>query len=149
MAGRISMGARREVVLAVAERYRSTRRTEKGRILDELCRTTGWHRKHAVRALRQHETPNGIEAPRERRRRYGATIKDALTALWEASDRVCGKRLKAMIPTLLPALEQHGRLKLGQADRDRVLAVNAATIDHLRRDVKVAGTRGKRRRAGS
>src|SRR6266849_4113001 len=23
-----------------------------------------------------------------------ATIKDALTALWEASDRVCGKRLK-------------------------------------------------------
>ena len=66
------MGARREVVSAVAERYRSTRRTEKGRILDELCATTGWHRKHAVRALRQHETPNGIQAPRERRRRYGA-----------------------------------------------------------------------------
>jgi hypothetical protein len=36
----------------------------------------------------------------------GATIKNALTALWEASDRVCGKRLKVMIPTLLPALEQ-------------------------------------------
>jgi hypothetical protein len=33
-----------------------------------------------------------------------------LTALWEASDRVCGKRLKVMIPTLLPALEQHGRV---------------------------------------
>src|SRR6202047_3750579 len=118
MAGRISMGARREVVSAVAERYRSARRTEKGRILDELCATTGWHRKHAVRALRQHETPNGIQAPRERRRRYGATIKDAVTALWEASDRVCGKRLKVMIPTLLPALEQHGRLKLSKRDHD-------------------------------
>ena len=109
------MGARREVVSAVAERYRSARRTEKGRILDELCATTGWHRKHAVRALAAAtETPNGIQAPRERRRRYGAIIKDALTALWEASDRVCGKRLKVMIPTLLPALEQHGRLKLGK-----------------------------------
>ena len=37
MAGQISMGARREVVSAVAERYRLAGRTEKGRILDELC----------------------------------------------------------------------------------------------------------------
>jgi hypothetical protein len=142
------MGARREVVSAVAERYRSARRTEKGRILDELCATTGWHRKHAVRALRRHETPNGIYAPRARRRRYGAIIKDALTALWEASDRVCGKRLKVMIPTLLPALEEHGRLKLGKRDRDLVLAVSAATIDRVLGDVKIAASGGKRRRAG-
>jgi hypothetical protein len=144
------MGARREVVSAVTERYRSAKREEKGRILDALCATTGWHRKHAVRALRQHETvgPDGVEAPQERRRRYGATIKDALTALWEASDRVCGKRLKVMIPTLLPALEQHGRLKLGLADRDSVLAISAATIDRLLVDVKIAASGGRRRRAG-
>src|ERR1700730_799895 len=150
MAGRISMGARREVVAAVTERYRSAERAEKGRMLDALCRTTGWHRKHAVRALRQRETvaPGEVGAPRARRRRYDATIKDALTALWEASDRFCGKRLKVMIPTLLPALEQHGRLKLGRADRDRVLAVSAATIDRLLGDVKVAASGGKRRRAG-
>jgi len=115
------MGARREVVSAVTERYRSAKRAEKGRILDALCATTGWHRKHAVRALRQHEMvgPGEVEAPQERKRRYGATIKDAMTALWEASDRVCGKRLKVMIPTLLPTLEQLDRLQLGQADRDR------------------------------
>jgi hypothetical protein len=144
------MGARREVVSAVTERYRSAKRAEKGRILDALCATTGWHRKHAVRALRQHETvgPGEVEAPRERGCRYGATIKDALTALWEASDRVCGKRLKVMIPTLLPALEQHGRLQLGHTDRDRVLAVSAATIDRLLVDVKVAASGGRRRRAG-
>jgi hypothetical protein len=52
MARKISMGARREVLSAVAERYRSAGRVEKGRILDAQCRTTGWHRKHAVRALR-------------------------------------------------------------------------------------------------
>ncbi|QOZ65855.1 hypothetical protein [Bradyrhizobium arachidis] len=150
MAGKISMGARREVVSAVTERYRSAKRAEKRRILDELCATTGWHRKHAVRALRRREAagPGKVEATRKRRRRYGATIKDALTALWEASDRVCGKRLKVMIPTLLPALEQHGRLPLGQSDRDHVLAISAATIDRLLVDVKIAASGGRRRRAG-
>jgi len=144
------MGARREVLSAVVERYRSAKRAEKGRILDELCATTGWHRKHAVRALRQRKTvaPGGFVVARERSRRYGATSKDALTALWEASDRVCGKRLKVMIPTLLPALEQHGRLQLGEADRDCVLAISAATIDRLLGDVKLVASGGKRRRAG-
>jgi len=144
------MGARREVLSAVAERYRSAKRAEKGRILDELCATTGWHRKHAVRALRQRKTvaPGEFVAVRDRSRRYGTTTKDALTALWEASDRVCGKRLKVMIPTLLPALEQHGRLQLGKADRDCVLAISPATIDRLLGDVKLTASGGKRRRAG-
>src|SRR6478609_9479668 len=150
MAGKISMGARREVVSAVIERYRSAKRAEKGRILDALCAPTGWHRKHAVRALRQRETVGSgeVEAPRERKRRYGATIKDAMTALWEASDRICGKRLKVMIPTLLPSLERHGRLKLDQADRALVLAISAATIDRLLVDVKIAASGGRRRRVG-
>jgi hypothetical protein len=147
MARRISMGARREVVSAVAQRYGSAKRAEKGRILDELCATTGWHRKHAVRAVRQRKAA-ARDDTRERRRRYDATSKNALTALWEASDRVCGKRLKVMIPTLLPALERNGRLKLDELDRGRVLAVSAATIDRMLRDVKVAASGGKRRRAG-
>jgi hypothetical protein len=52
-----------------------------------------------------------------RKCKYDATIQDAVTALWEASDRVCGKRLVVMIPILLPALGRHGRLKLEAEDR--------------------------------
>ena len=61
---------------------------------------------------------------------------------------MCGKRLKVMIPTLLPALERNGRLTLDGSDRARVLAISAATIDRLLGDVKVAASGGTRRRAG-
>src|SRR5438093_4447168 len=118
MAGKISMGARREVLAAVAERYRAGTRGEKGRMLDELCATTGWHRKHALRALRSAGLPAAGKACCQRGRKYEA-IKDALIALWEASDRVCGKRLVVMTPTLLPALERHGRLRRGEMERTR------------------------------
>lgn len=71
---------RREVMSAVTERYRSARRAEKGQILDALCATTDWHREHAVRALCLHEAahPDGIKPAPERKRRYGATIEDAV-----------------------------------------------------------------------
>ena len=141
------MGARREITAAVVERYRSAGRADKGRILDELCAVTGWHRKHAVRALASHVAISP-EARRQRRPTYGAPIRDALVALWEASDRICGKRLRIMIPTLLPSLERHGRLKLDQADRALVLGVSAATIDRLLVETKIAAAGGKRRRVG-
>lgn len=130
MAGKISTGARSEVLTAVAERYRSAERSEKGKILDELCATTGWHRKHAVRALSGRGSSAPVEGMGARRRHKYDAIRDALTALWEASDRVCGKRLVAMIPILLPPLERHGRLQLGKRERRLVLSISAATIDH-------------------
>jgi hypothetical protein len=148
MAGKISMSARRELLAVMAERYRSAGRREKGRMLDELTATTGWHRKHASRALSALDArPPEEKAARRRGRKYDA-IRDALTALWEASDRVCGKRLVVMIPTLLEALERHGRLQLSKSKRALVRSVSAATIDRLLSDVKVAVAGGRRRRAG-
>ena len=140
------MGARRELVAAVTERYRQSGRVERGRILDELTAVTGWHRKHAIRAL-----AGSTFEPRSRcgpRRLYTEPVRDALIALWEASDRICGKRLKAMIPALLPALEHHGRLKLAERDRALVLGISAATIDRMLAEVRMAAHGGRRRRAG-
>ena len=163
MARTISMGARREVLSAVAERYRAASRRDKGRILDELTATTGWHRKHAIRALsvasasrtgRLHpgeersRTVDGAAQPLIGRRRRYEGARNALIALWEVSDRVCGKRLVSMIPALLPALERHGRLQPTGDERELLLSVSAATIDRMLVDVKIAAAGGRRRRVG-
>ena len=49
-------------------------------------------------------------APRPSRRIYDTAVREALIVVWEASDRVCGKRLKAIIPTLVAAMQHHGYL---------------------------------------
>ena len=64
---------------------------------------TGYHRKHAIRILNG-EPPN-IAKRRGRRCLYDQAVTEALVMLWEASDRVCGKRLKALLPILIPTLE--------------------------------------------
>jgi hypothetical protein len=61
-------------------------------------------------------------------RRYDEEDREALIALWEASDRICSKRLKPLIPVLLPALERHGRIRLADDARDRLLAVSETLV---------------------
>ena len=141
--GRISMTTRKELIQAVGARYRGASRSEKQKILDEFVALTGFHRKHAIRAL-SCERAADVEA-KARNRVYDEATRQALILLWEAADRVCGKRLKALVPMLIDAMERHGHLDLDPIIKDKVLAVSAATIDRM-----LAGTRlqidGQRKR---
>ncbi|MGH7726777.1 MAG: integrase catalytic domain-containing protein, partial [Candidatus Eiseniibacteriota bacterium] len=98
--------------------------------MDEFVAVTGYHRKHAIRLLKA-SNPKEPAALQPRPRRYGDAVGEALVLLWEASDRVCSKRLKPLIPTLLEALERHGHLRLDGDVRLGVLSASAATIDRL------------------
>lgn len=141
------MATRAELVAAIGERYRSSSRAERSVILSEFVAVTGYHRKHAIRLLATADVV-AEAGPRRVHRRYGAEIRDALIVLWEASDRVCSKRLKPMVPVLLPALERHGQLTIDEATRCLLLAISPATMDRLLADVRLAACGGRRRRAG-
>src|SRR5687768_6902476 len=124
------MATRDERLGALVERYREARRTEKGRILTEFAAVTGYHRKHAERLLRG-ANRSDRSRPRPERRLYDEAVREALILLWEASDRICGKRLKPRIPVLIAAMERHGHLALAAAVRARLETISAATIDRL------------------
>src|SRR3954451_13631239 len=140
-----SMATRDGLVAAGIERYSKVRRAEKGRILDEFVAITGSHRKHAMRVLRGGQA-NGRSAPRPERRLYDEAVHQALIVIWEASDRVCGKRLKALAPILVEVMERHGHLQLAAEVRTRLLAMSAATMDRALRPVRAQAGGGTRRR---
>jgi hypothetical protein len=116
-------------VNAIRDRYQAGSSADKGRILDEFVKLTGYHRKHAIRVLGSSRSEPSLRSPRSRL--YDEAVREALVLLWEASDRICGKRLKPLLPVLLPALEKHGHMCLDETVRERLLAASAATIDRL------------------
>ena len=143
---RISMATRDELVAAVSERYGRASRAERGLILDEFAAVTGLHRKHAMRLLRG-GTPGRRSGPRPGRRVYDVAVREALIVVWEASDRVCGKRLRPLVPLLIEAMERHGHLQLAAQVRGRLLSMSAATIDRALREIRGQAGGGTRHRA--
>jgi hypothetical protein len=143
----ISPQTRTELLEALRQRYQQASKQEKAKILDEFVAVAGCHRKHAIRLLTSRRL-GGRAAPAVDRRTYDEAVREALVVLWEAADRICGKRLKAILPSLVTALEEHGHLALDPAVRQRLLAASAATIDRLLASVRgSASTRKKRKHA--
>lgn len=106
---------------------------------------TGYHRKHAIRVMNRRE--QRPPAGKSHSRCYGSDVHEALIVSWEASERLCSRRLKPLIPVLLPALERHGRLALDEALRGKLLTVSPATISAFDRGPP-RRRGGQRRRAG-
>ena len=102
---------RMELADAIRDRYAAAASKDKSRILDEFIAATGYHEKSAIRILNASPEPKRRQT-RRRPSLYDEAARGALIVLWEASDRVCGKRLKALLPILLPALERNGHLRL-------------------------------------
>jgi hypothetical protein len=144
--GRISVSTRDELVVALSGRYASSNRKERGRILDEFVAVSGLHRKHALRQLRAGQ-PGQRSGPRPGRRLYNDAVREALIVIWEASDRVCGTRLRPLVPILVDAMERHGHLQLASEVRAGLLAMSAATIDRALREIREPKGGRKRRYA--
>jgi hypothetical protein len=149
MTRQISMTTRKELVAALQVRYRSSGFGDRIKIFDEFVALTGYHRKHVIRLLRA--KPSAREATREHNRLYDEAVRQALTVLREAADRICGKRLKVLIPMLVDAMERHCHLDLDLVIKARLFHVSAATINRMPVNARlhIGGQRKRRKGEGS
>ncbi len=140
------MTTRDELVVALAGRYALSSRVDRGRMLDEFAALTGHHRKHAMRLLRA-GVSNGGSSQRPERRVYDQATREALIVVWEASDRICGKRLRPLVPILVAAMERHGHLQLAPGVLAGLLTMSAATMDRALREARGHAAGRPRRRS--
>ncbi len=140
---RLTMSEKRVLIKSFAPRYRKKRKKVKGEVLTEFTEMTGYNRCYGAYLLRHQGqriwlSPKvvalgdvGKKAGGQRARKYDQKVVEALKIIWKILDYLCGKRLVAILPEVVPILERHGELKVDASTRERLIQISAATIDRL------------------
>ena len=129
---RLTMSEKRVLIKSFAPRYRKKRKKVKGEVLTEFTEMTGYNRCYGAYLLRHQGkriwlSPKVVavgdirkKAGGQRARKYDQKVVVALKIIWEILDYLCGKRLVAILPEVVPILERHGELKVDASTRERV-----------------------------
>ena len=122
---------RKQVLEKLRRRYETAGAEHKRKLLDQAVQLLGYHRKAAIRALRQHPQPRGPVILTGRPVQFEPSLLlPWLRPIWQATDFACGQRLVAMLPEWIPAYEQHER-RLPEEVRDKLLLASGRTLDRL------------------
>lgn len=115
------------------KRYRTARKKDRSKILDELVATAGYHRKHAIALLRGKRRHRHPQTPIRRLRRRIYLAEDKRAVLWLAAlyDEISSKRLRVALNTDLDQLRDD--LDVSRACFLRLQQISPSTMDRFRR----------------
>jgi hypothetical protein len=132
----MSQKSKDELLEAVRPRYLKAGKVEKQKILDEFTSATGYHRKHAIRVLK-----NRVPT-RQRRKRtgyptlYRGEVVQALEQIWEIYGQICSKRLQPFLPEAIRVLERCQEIRLCEDTKEGLLKISSASIDRCLRPIR-------------
>ena len=131
----MSQRSKREMIEAVRPRYLKANKAGKEQILDEFVATTGYHRKYAIRVLKNGPKPKGLKKP-GRRKKYQGEVVNVLEQIWEIYGRICSKRLHPFLSEGVAILERCQELSLPPETKQLLLSMSPATIDRCLRKAR-------------
>jgi hypothetical protein len=131
----MSQRSKREMIEAIRPRYLKANKAGKEQILDEFVATTGYHRKYAIRVLKNGPKPKGLKKP-GRRKKYQGEVVQVLEQVWEIYGRICSKRLHPFLPEGVAILERCHELNLSPELKQMLLSMSPATIDRCLRKAR-------------
>jgi hypothetical protein len=125
----LTMSERRAVTRKLALEYGRSTRAGKGRILDQICELTGWHRNHARKALKLALVIREVRARPPRPPLYGEPVMEALRFCWAVQGTPCGRLLAPALTDLVPRLRRFGELEVDDETAALLVRIAPATID--------------------
>ena len=120
----------REYARAIRDRSWQNSKAGKTKILDEFTKTTGLHRKAAIRLLNKEPSKHSSKK-RGRPRKYSLEAIEVLRIAWEAEDRICSKRLHPFLNDLVKILKKNNDMKITPSVERQLRQISPATIDRL------------------
>lgn len=121
-----------EYAKAVRPRYLRASKDIKTKILDEFIAVTKMHRKAAIRLL--HRCVSLLKRKKNGRpHAYSSEAEVTLKKAWEATDRLCSKRLQPFLPELIDVLKRKGEIEIKPETEAQLSRMSASTIDRILR----------------
>ena len=140
----MSLKSKRELLEVLRPRYLKASKAEKKKMLDEFTSVTGYHRKHAIRVLK-----NKVQVQNHRKRKpktyqavYRGEVVQALEQIWEICGHICSKRLQPFLPEAIRVLERCKEIELSKDTKELLLKISSASIDRCLRPVRIRSPHG-------
>ena len=140
----MSLKSKRELLEAIRPRYLKANKSKKQTILDEFTSATGYHRKYAIRVLKnQRQVQNHLKGKTKTYKTiYSGEVAQALEQIWEIYGRICSKRLQPLLPEAIKVLERHKEISMTQKTKELLLKISSASIDRCLRPKRVPSPHG-------
>jgi len=140
----MSLKSKRELLEVVRPRYVKASKLEKQKMLDEFTSVTGYHRKYAIRVLK-----NQVQVQNHLKRKtktyqpmYRGEVVQVLDQIWEIYGRICSKRLQPILPEAIKVLERCKEIEITKETKDRLLKISSASIDRCLLPVRIQSPHG-------
>ena len=137
----MNIEAKRAYIKAVKERYKNSTKKQKTQILNEICLTIGYSRKHAIKLF---QSPSAFDNVYEFRRppgapkKYSQAARDRLKKLWQIMGYPCSVNLKQALPLWLPY-----DLETDEDIKRQLLMMGTSTIERSLKEAKNKRPKGK------
>ena len=131
----MSQEIKKEYLKAIQNEYKKANRLEKTNILQHAMLATGLSRKRIIRLLNG-STGTVLSKKRGRKATYGSETMIHLKKLWFLMEQPCGKKLKVLIPRLMPGYRQRNP-DLNDDTSAQLVTMSPATIDRLLKKIRI------------
>jgi len=149
----MSLKSKRELIEVVQSRYLKASKVEKQKMLDEFSFATGYHRKYAIRVLKnQVQVQNHLKGKTKTYKTiYCGEVVQALEQIWEIYGQICSKRLQPFLPEAIKVLERCQEIELSKDTKELLslapparagVKISSASIDRCLRPVRIKSPHG-------